>query len=436
MTPVTTGFGGEASREQAGSSGVNPAFHWTRLRGFVAAAAAGARMPNPSPTRFVAWRRFAYVVVLLSALMAVWWLRPAGDGVSSGPPAPGQTSGTPAADAGSARPALTVTITALRAESWPVELTANGSIEAWQEIVIGSEVSGLRLAEVAVDVGDRVHAGQLLARLDDETVRAGLAQTRAALTEAEAMLAEARANARRAGTLGKGGALSAQQLEQYRTAEQTALARVDVQRARLQTEERRLAWTRIVAPVDGTVAVRAATPGSIVHPGAELFRLIRDGRLEWRAEMPDGPLARIEAGQRAQLITAGGAPVEGRVRIVAPTVDPHTRMGLVYVDLPPTAAVRAGTFARGRIVLDHTPAQTLPQTAVSLRDGFAIVFRVDDDDRVVQTKVRTGRRVGDRVEIVDGLEADARVVETGAGFLVDGDRVHVVAASPAARASP
>lgn len=393
-------------------------------------------MPNPSPTLFVVLRRIAWVAVVALILGAAWWLRFAGDEVSSGQATGEHASRLAAAEADSTRPALTVTVTALRADSWPIELTANGSIEAWQEIVIGSEVSGLRLAEVAVDVGDQVHAGQLLARLNDETVRAGLVQTRAALAEAEAMLVEARANAQRAGTLGKSGVLSAQQLEQYRTAGQTAVARVQAQRARLQTEEQRLAWTRIVAPADGIVSVRAATSGSIVHPGAELFRLIRDARLEWRAEMSDEQLVRVEVGQPVQLTTTGGTSVDGRVRVVAPTVDARTRMGLVYVDLPPSAAVRAGTFARGRIVLDWTPAQTLPQTAISLRDGFAMVFRVDDEERVTQTKVHTGRRVGDRVEIIDGLEPGARVVETGAGFLVDGDRVHVVEAPPAAPASP
>lgn len=330
------------------------------------------------------------------------------------------------ADSTSARAALTVTVTRLRADSWPLELTANGSVEAWQEVIVGSEISGLRLVEVTVDVGDRVRSGQLLARLDADTVRAELAQARAALAEAEAMLVEARANAQRAGTLGRGGVLSTQQLEQYRTAEQTAHARVEVQRARRQAAELRLAFVRIVAPVDGVVAARPAVPGSIVQPGAGLFRLIRDGRLEWRAELPDTQLARIEPGQRALLAVADGVTVEGRVRVVAPTVDVRTRMGLVYVDLPDTAAVRAGSFARGRIVLDETAAFTLPQTAIVLRDGFSYVFRVTLDHRVVQEKVHTGRRIGERVEIVRGLAPDASVVEAGGDFLVDGDVVRVV----------
>jgi len=114
------------------------------------------------------------------------------------------------------------------------------------------------------------------------------------------------------------------------------------------------------------------------------------------------------------------------VRAVAPSVDPQTRNGLVYVDLPVTDAVRAGMFARGEFELGQRPALTLPQTAVVLREGFAYVFRLEGADRVLQTKVALGRRVGERIEIVSGLAPEARVVDNGAGFLADGDVVKVV----------
>ncbi len=344
-------------------------------------------------------------------------------------PQDGGAAGASAA-AGAARPALTVTTTVPREESWPITLAANGSVAAWQEIVIGSEVSGLRLAEVRVNVGDRVRRGQLLARLSDETVQAEVAQIRAALAEAEATLAEANANAERARRLDRSGAISAQQIEQYRTAAQTAQARVAAQRARLQAQQVRLSNTRIVAPDDGIVSARSATMGSVVQPGAELVRLIRDARLEWRAEVLGADLPRVQPGQRATLTSADGTTTDGRVRIVAPTVDPQTRMGLVYVDLPEPGSARAGMFARGTIALGEAPARTIPQAALALRDGFAYVFRVGPGNRAVQVKVSVGRRIGDRVEIVDGLDADARIVDSGVGFLVDGDLVRIVDRAP------
>ena len=128
----------------------------------------------------------------------------------------------------------------------------------------------------------------------------------------------------------------------------------------------------------------------------------------------------------ATLTAPGGEVVKGAVRAVAPSVDPQTRSGLIYVDLPASGAVRAGMFARGEFQLAQSPALTLPQSALVLREGFAYVFRLEGEGRVAQTKVELGRRLGERVEIVSGLDAAARVVESGAGFLADGDAVKVV----------
>jgi RND family efflux transporter MFP subunit len=146
-------------------------------------------------------------------------------------------------------------------------------------------------------------------------------------------------------------------------------------------------------------------------------------------------LARVRPGARARLLPSGGEAIEGKVRMVAPTVDPATRNGLVYVDLPAPAGARPGMFARGEFEIGRSTGLTLPQTAVLLRDGFSVVFRVGPDGKVAQTKVGTGRRVGDRVEIVSGLEAGAKVVASGVGFLADGDLVKVVAAPAAPAAS-
>ena len=137
-------------------------------------------------------------------------------------------------------------------------------------------------------------------------------------------------------------------------------------------------------------------------------------------------LASIKAGQSVQVTPPNLPPVKGRVRMVAPTVDPQTRNGLVYVDLPQAGAAKAGMFARGEFDLGSGTALTLPQSAVQLRDGFSYVLRVGADSKVSEVKVRVGRRSGDRVEVLDGLAPDARVVESGGGFLGDGDTVRVV----------
>lgn len=331
------------------------------------------------------------------------------------------------------RPALTVTTTRPLVQDWPRSLAVSGNIAAWQEVVIGAEIEGYRLTEVLVDVGDQVQRGQLLARISSDNVEADLAQAHATLSEARAALAEAQANAERARRSSGTPALSAQQSKQYLTGEQTAQARVEAASARVKNEELRLSQTRILAPDDGIVSARSAAVGSLARSSAELLRLIRGGRLEWRADVPAADMARLAIGGSATLIAPDGTRVSGRIRGIAPTVDSQKLTGIVYVDLPREATgnpLRAGMFARGELELGQRPALTLPQSAVLLREGFAYVFRVDPDRSVAEVKVQTGRRLGDRIEITGGLEADATLVASGVGFLTDGDQVRVVEAPP------
>jgi RND family efflux transporter MFP subunit len=324
------------------------------------------------------------------------------------------------------RPALSVQTVLPQTTTLNVRLTASGSIVPWQEAVVGSEVQGLRLAEVRVQVGDTVRKGQVLAVFASETLRAELAQLKAAVVESEASLAEASANAQRARELQNSGALSAQQIQQLFTAERVAQARLDAQRAALAAAELRLKQTEVLAPDNGVITARAATIGAVMPAGQELFRMIRQGRLEWRAEVTAADLTRLKPGLVATVTPPGGTPVQGRVRLVAPTVDTTTRNGFVHVDLPNPGAARAGMFASGEFDLAQRSGLTVPQSAVVLRDGFSYVFTVDGASRARQVKVETGRRQGDRVEIVAGLPAQARVVAAGGGFLADGDLVRVV----------
>lgn len=334
-----------------------------------------------------------------------------------------------------AKPALTVEVVQVRQERWSRTLSANGSIAAWQEAVIGAEAQGLRLVDVRAQVGDRVAKGAVLARLQDDTLQAEAAVSRAALAEAQAALAEAQANAERARQLQPSGALSAQQIQQYTTAETTAQARVASAKARADADAVRLSQTRILAPDAGVVSSRSATLGAVVSPGTELFRLIRQARLEWRAEVPAEALAGLQPGTVAEVTLPGGPVLSGRVRMISPTVESNTRNALVYVDLPSHAQARAGSFARGQFRFGDAPALTLPQSAVVLRDGFHQLLQVLPDQRLRQWKVEVGRRQGDRIEILTALPQGAQFVAQGGGFLADGDLVRVAAAASPAAAS-
>jgi HlyD family secretion protein len=369
---------------------------------------------------------------------------------SSAGAAPGAPTGAPSAGASSAsasstgapptaaRPALVVTTVRPAKAEIADTLSANGSIAAWQEASVGAEVAGLRIAEVRVDVGDAVRRGQVLATFASDTVRADLAGAQAALAEANATVGEARAalaeaqgNADRARAVESSGALSAQQITQYLTAAQTAQARLQSAQARaqsaqaqVQAQQLRLRMTQVLAPDDGVISARAATVGAVVPGGQELFRLVRGNRLEWRAEVTATELARLEPRQPVRVMPASGGELRGTVRTIGPVVDAQTRNALVYVDLPAGAAAKAGMFARGEFELGTSPALVVPQQSVVVRDGFAYVFALQGE-RVAQRKVRIGRRVGDRVELLEGVPADATIVARGAGFLNDGDVVQV-----------
>ena len=275
--------------------------------------------------------------------------------------------------------------------------------------------------------------GQLLARFFADTIEAELAYSRATTAEAQEVLVEASANGQRARVLQKSGALSAQQIQQYLSAERTAQARLDAAKAMLRTQQLRLAQTHVFAPDDGIISARAASLGAVLPAGQELFRLIRGGRIEWRAEVSEADLQRLQPGQLARITVAGGGTLDGRLRVLAPVVDTQTHNGLVYVDLPPSDVVRVGMFARGEFDLGSREVRTLPQSALQLRDGFSYVMRVGADSRVTQAKVTVGRRSGDRVEIIDGVEAQDRVVVSGTAFLGDGDLIHVADAAEAIR---
>ncbi|RYY81221.1 MAG: HlyD family efflux transporter periplasmic adaptor subunit [Comamonadaceae bacterium] len=151
--------------------------------------------------------------------------------------------------------------------------------------------------------------------------------------------------------------------------------------------------------------------------------------MEWRGEVTSAELGRIKAGTPVIVVAASGATLNGKVRMIAPSVDPQTRAALVYVDLPVSAGMaspaKAGMFARGEFELGQTTALTIPQTALVVRDGFNYVFRVNPDSRISQVKVQTGRMAGERLEVLSGLQPDVRLVASGAGFLNDGDLVRV-----------
>jgi RND family efflux transporter MFP subunit len=330
-------------------------------------------------------------------------------------------------EAAASAPAVLSVETAMpQIRSLSIQIPASGSVAAWQDASVGAESNGLRLTDITVNVGDRVRRGQVLARFNTDLLKADLAQAKAAVALAEAEALDAEQSSQRAKGLDESGAMSAQLVNQYATAAMTAQARLEGARAVAATSALRLRDSVVLAPIDGIITARPATLGAVVPSGQELFRLIVDGRLEWRAAVSTEDLAQLSPGQGVTITRRDGEAIRGELRMVAPEIDAQTRSGLVYVDLPSDSGLRPGTFVTGTIQVGDSKALTVPQSAVILRDGFHVVMVVDAASKVKETQVEVGQRVGDRVEISAGLTASERIVASGLSFLGDGDTVRVV----------
>ncbi|RJF78420.1 efflux RND transporter periplasmic adaptor subunit [Azospirillum cavernae] len=335
------------------------------------------------------------------------------------------TTGT-AADRPADRPSvLTVTATTPQTQDWPQTLVASGALAAWQEAVIGAEVGNLRITELFADVGSTVVRGQELARLSQDSTQAAIRKQEALVAQAKATLAQAQANARRARMVKGSGALSEQQVAEYLIAEDTAKASLAAAQADLDSGRITLAQTRILAVDDGVVTARSATLGNVVSTGAELFRLQRQSRVEWNAELDARQLSQVRPGQKARLTLPDGRRIDGTVRLAAPSLNSATSRGVVSVSLPADSGAMAGGFASGEIELANQSALTAPQSAVVLRDGRSYVFSIGADNRVTRHPVTVGRRRDQRVEILAGLPLGVRIVESGGAFLSDGTPVTV-----------
>ena len=321
--------------------------------------------------------------------------------------------------------ALTVQLTTAQTTQIATQIAANGTVAAWQEASVSVESNGLRLTSLNAEVGQFVKRGQVLATFAAETLQADVAQAKASLAEAQAAAADATANAERARSLQNTGALSAQQITQMLTAELSTKARVLAVEAAVKSQELRLKQAVVVAPDAGVVIARPATLGAVLPAGFELYRLQRLGRIEWRAEVNATDLPRIHAGMLVKVQPIGGQMVDGKVRMISPTIDAQTRNATVFVDLPAGSA-RAGGFASGTFATGSGQALTLPASALVLRDGFSYAMRVDGN-KVTQVKLSLGKRSADRVEITAGVKAGEQFVASGAAFLANGDTVRVAA---------
>ncbi|HQY49844.1 MAG TPA: efflux RND transporter periplasmic adaptor subunit [Thermomonas sp.] len=306
---------------------------------------------------------------------------------------------------------------------------ASGPVAAWEDMQLGVELSGLRVTQLLVDVGQQVQKGELLLALDHRSLDSDLAQANANMQQAQAGAELARSKYTRGQSLVEGHYISAVALDELRAARAQAEAQLGTARAVRDTAALRRSYAELRAPDAGLISKRLVQPGQVVAAGSELLRLIRQNRLEWRADLPEAQLAQVRVGQDVVL---DGSGVHGRVRAVTPGVDSSSRTGTAYVDLPQPKQVQPGTYVQGKILIGQGAALVVPISAVLRRDGHAYVFVVRDGKHATRVRVEPGSSDGGQVEVRSGLKAGEQVVSAGAGFLSDGDLIRIVAASGSA----
>ena len=362
---------------------------------------------------------------------------------------------TNAADPASADGAVEAPVVTV-APATRAEVTARvavaGTLVAAEEVLVNTRINGYAVESIAVEVGDTVAAGDVLATLDESGPAAQLAQAEAELARSTAAIGQAQgqidaaaasrteadAALERTERLRQSGNVSQATLDQAKAAATSARANLasarnglDVAKAQqtAATSQRDLARltldrTEITAPVAGIVSARSVRLGEIASGGGEpLFRLIRRGELEVAVEIVETELGGIDAGDGASVNVAGVGAVNGEVRLIAPTVDARTRLGTVRISVSEKEGLRAGLSASGWIVTDRREAITVPARAVLTRNLESSV-QVVEDGVVARRAVTPGILTEDgRREIVDGLAEGEQVIARAGAFFVDGDVV-------------
>ncbi len=336
-----------------------------------------------------------------------------------------------------------------------------GTLVPREEVVVVPQVSGYPIVSLEHDAGDRVIAGDVMARLDDRTLAAQLAQADAELARARAAVgqagsqidtaaasAEVAATARaRTQQLRDGGTATQAQLDVDVASDLSAQAAVRTARDGLTLAEAQvaqaaatrsiaalnLANVEIRAPVGGLISERAAQVGALAGSGAPLFRIIADAEVELEAEVIETALGDIEAGDPAVLRIAGVGDAAGTVRRVDPIVSRSTRLGIVRVALEGDAA-RPGLFASGWIETARRDARVVPVSAIQTDAAGDYVLRLGADDVLERAAVEAGLVWEDDREILSGLEVGDVVVARAGAFFAPGDRIEPLAAAEVADA--
>jgi RND family efflux transporter MFP subunit len=327
-------------------------------------------------------------------------------------------------------PHTQVTTTVAKTSDWAISIPAQGEILPWEVAIVSAKTNGIGATEIKVVEGDSVRKGQVLARFDDRLLKAELAQAKANLALASSNSQLAATNLKRFDQLKLKQTLSEQEFDQVATQAATASATRDQAAAAVELAEVKLADATLIAPDDGKILERNLELGKVPSAGESIFRVLRQHKLEWVAQIDSADLARAKPNMPAQINTANNQTLNGKIRSVSPQLTNGSRLAKVRVVLDGTPDIAVNTYAEGKILAGKANAVTVPSDSLVIKDGKTWVFRVKNNT-AEQVLVSIGRRQQNEIEIQSGINAGDTLVLEGAGFLNNGDKISVKATQAA-----
>jgi HlyD family secretion protein len=335
------------------------------------------------------------------------------------------------------------------------KIVSTGTIDAVEEVYVQPQVDGLAINSLSADVGDTVKAGQVLATIDDNSLKLDKLQLVASQAKAEASLAqykiqlrdsdtnevEAKRQLARGKTLADGGSMSTSELQKLETsatnasnsvanAEQSiAIAEAELKSVNSQIADvdLKLARTDIKAPYGGIVTARTARVGAIAAgSGSPLFTILRDGQLELVADVSEDDILKTHIGQLANINIAGlGKPIEGKIRLVSPVVNATSRLGTVHIALSDSTLAKQGMYASAVITIAKGDGIVLPLSAIEAKTSGSIT-RVVRDNVVHQISIETSIVENGQVLVTKGVKPGDLVVSKAGAFVRNGDQIRPV----------
>ncbi len=328
------------------------------------------------------------------------------------------------------RPVRTATIEKREASN---PLTFTGHVEAEDEVSISFRISG-RVLENDTKIGDRVEAGQLLARLESQNEMNALRQAQANLAAAQGQLTQARSHYERQETLLGQGWTTRANFEAATQAQQTAQAQVEAAEAQLATAHDLVSFTELRADAPGKITATGPSAGEVVQAGQMIVRIARQDGRDAVFDVPAQLVRSASIGRQVEVSLADDPKVtaQGRIRQIAAQADPVRRTFEVKVGLTsPPAAMQLGATVNGRVETSSGPVIDIPATALTRMNGQPAVWIVDPSTHAVSVRnVDVMRFDQAQVIVSQGLDAGEIVVTAGVQALHPGQKVRVLGSEP------